>query len=703
MRNKKSASHRCRAAVITTLCSAAAGAQTTPPGPPVQPQDLPSITVTAEKMGRTVEQTLSSAAVTTARGLAEHGDHTLTDVMARTPGVTTAPDNQAFSIRGMPVAGLGEEGANDLISVYVDGAVQPRQNVTLGTLSTWDMEQVEILRGPQSTVQGRNAMAGAIVLQSKLPSFKPTVVAEGRAGRFGERGGAFVLSGPVVAEQVAVRLAVEHTQDDGYIRNATLGGNANAHRNTLARGKILWQPTDRFDAIVTLANTDHRRGNPVITQDENDRPQFYRLYTDVDAYDRMRQNSTSVQLAYRVDPHWTLTSVTAVTRTRYDSVLDFNQTAEPPLDEVFRDHRHALDTQEMRLAYRGDTLQGQFGLYAANSQSDRDDRLDFDRSFYGHVKEDTRVNSRAAFGELNWTFVPRWQLITGVRYDRETFHQRADSFFVEDGASGSVTSATSDVWLPRVGLSHEPLPGHLLGLVVQRSYRGGGASFNIATQRSVAFDPEFATNYELSHRGRWLDKRLQTQVNAYRMRWTDQQVVQYAIPGDQNSAEVANAGRSLVKGLELSATYDINRTWRVFGGAALNHTRYRSYVTTTEDLSGQAFQQAPRRQVNAGVRWRDPRGWMLNVEALYRSASNSEYTVDSDETSPRFRQVVGVRRADAITLVNASAQYRIGAWLLSAYVKNLFDRQYLYSRPSGSVVTSGAPRTLGIAARWELP
>jgi iron complex outermembrane receptor protein len=666
--------------------SAPAGAQEAPAAPAAPEAVLPTITVTGEKMGRSLDKTLTSTSINTSRDLQEHADETLTDVMARTPGVSTAPDNQTFSIRGAPVAGLGEQGPNDLISVYVDGAVQSRQTVTLGTLSVWDMEQVEILRGPQSTVQGRNAMAGAIVLQSKNPSFAPTFSAQGRLGKYGEQGGAFVVGGGVVPEKVAVRLAVEHQEDDGYIRNDTLNKDANARRSLTARGKLLWLPNDSLDVLFTLAHTDHRRGNPVVAQ-SNGQPLFYRVFTNADAFDTMRQNTATTQIDYRISPVWTLTSVTSVTGTQYDALLDFDQTDTPPVDEVFRDHQQRLASQEVRLAYQKGTVRGHAGAYLGRSDERRDDRLALDGITALTLHGDTRVRNKALFGELNWDFAPRWQLITGLRYDKE--RNRTASHF--DSDPDTVTLATYDAVLPKVGVSYQAGENHLLGVVVQRGYRGGGSAFNIATAQAVPFEPEYTTNYEFSYRGHWLDKRLQTNANVY-----------LTNPADANSAQVANAGRSRMRGLELSLTYDLNKAMRFYGGAAYNHTRYLSFVTSTQDLSGQAFERAPRTQFNVGMRWRNAKGWLVNLEATRQSASNSEYITDTDPLSPTYRQVQGVRRGDAATLVNASVQYRTGRWLTTAYVKNLLDKDYAVSRPTGVILTTGAPRTLGVAVRYDL-
>lgn len=661
------------------------------------PAQLDQVLVTGEKMRRPLDKTLTSVAVATARDLAEHGDETLTDVMARTPGVSTAPNNQTFSIRGAPVAGLGEQGPNDLISVYVDGAVQPRQTVTLGTLSVWDMEQVEVLRGPQSTVQGRNAMAGAIVLQSKNPSYKPTLAAQTRIGNHGERSGAIAVGGAVVPEQLALRLALEHQEDDGYIRNETLRKDGNPRRSLSARGKLLWQPSEAFEALVTVAHTDHRRGNPVISQ-RDDLPLFYRLYTNADAFDAMRQQTASAQLEWRLAPRWTLHSSSAATRTQYDAVLDFDQTDEAPVDEVRRDHRQRLASQEFRLAYQGAALKGHLGSYVGRSNDLRDDRLFFDGEQVINLAGDTRVRNRAVFGEFGWDFLPAWQLIAGLRYDRE--RNRSASHF--GNAADQVTEGRFGALLPKLGLSYQIDADHLVGAVVQRGYRGGGSAFNIAERKAVPFDPESSVNHELSYRGRWLDRRLQASLNAYLTEWRDQQVAYLTQAGNDNSAQVANAGRSRLRGIEASLSLDWSRALRGYAGAAFNDARYLSFATPTQDLGGQRFERAPRAQFNLGLRWRDADGLMVNVELMHQAASNSEYLTETDSAAPNYRQVTGVRRGDAATLVNAGVQYRMGRWLASASMKNLFNRHYLVSRPSGTVVTAGAPRSFGATLRYEL-
>lgn len=138
--------------------------------------EVAPVVISGEKINRTLEQTQTSVVVNTEDDFREHGDKTLNDVFARTPGVYTESGNQNWGIRGVPVSGFDDQGPatlNGAVSVYVDGVQLPNRAITLSPLPLWDVEQVEVLMGPQSTTQGRNSLAGAVVIQTKNPSFTP--------------------------------------------------------------------------------------------------------------------------------------------------------------------------------------------------------------------------------------------------------------------------------------------------------------------------------------------------------------------------------------------------------------------------------------------------------------------------------------------------------------------------------------------------
>ncbi|WP_157270715.1 TonB-dependent receptor [Azohydromonas aeria] len=679
------------------LALAAAGALSAPAAvwadDEAQAPELPAVVVKGEKIERRLNETLSSVTVRTARDLREREDTSLADVLSHTPGVYTQADNENWGIRGVPVAGFDDQGPatlNGAVSVYVDGAPQSHRLLTLSPGLLWDVEQVEIFRGAQSTVQGRNALAGAVVVQTRNPSYKPSLALQANAGSDRERGVAVAGGGAIVEGLMAGRIAADFREDDGYIRNETLGRNANAHRASNVRGKLLIQPSDQLDMLLTLAHTESRQGaNGVVLDD--DVPQYYRLFLNTDAFDRIRQDTVSLKLDYYLNDTWTLTSITSNTRSEYDALLDFD---EGPDDrwEVARKHKSRLVNQELRLGYRSATVRGHVGLYAGRATNDFNDQLDVDGSAFGGVVGATKVNSRAVFGEVNWRFQPRWELIAGLRYDRERNQTNVvqDDFSAPNAVSNSFNAA-----LPKVGLSYEVAANQQVGAQVQKGYRSGGVNVRAGSGHDP-YDPEYTLTYELSHRGAWLDKRLRTSTNVYYTDWKDQQVS--VLDSTGSFFEVHNAARSRMKGLELAADYDATKALRLSAGMSYNDARYKDFTDSDgRRLDGQRFLYAPRVKVSLGAGYRFANRLFVNAVVVRQDSAPSQYLFDAGGN------VSGVRRSDSHTLLNLNAEYRMtkGA-TLSFYVKNLLDEKYVTNNRSGGPADVGAPRKVGVALRYDL-
>ena len=274
-----------------------------------------------------------------------------------------------MGIRGIPIEGLGA-GSSDVISVYVDDVVQSRRSVIFGNQSAWDVEQVEVLRGAQSTVQGRNALAGAIVLKTKDPSYTPSLDTRVTGGSFGYRGASVAAGGALVPGSAAWRLSADYARAAGYLQNEYLGKQANPMRNLDLRGKLLLQPSDRLDALITLAHRHHRQGNQANDQVLAN-PFDDKLFTNIDAYDQVKQTSLSTKLNYFLDDRWTLTSVTTGSLTPTVSYLDFDQAPTPRPDVLTIDQTDKAITQEFRLSYDKEPLRGHVSVYYSDFRTDR--------------------------------------------------------------------------------------------------------------------------------------------------------------------------------------------------------------------------------------------------------------------------------------------------------------------------------------------
>lgn len=697
---------------------------------------LEPIIIKGEKIERSVDDTLSSVSVATDEEMQLHADESLHDVMMRTPGVFTTEGNETFSIRGIPVDGLGA-GSSDAVSVYVDEALQSRRAVTLAPTSLWDMEQVEIFRGAQSTTQGRNAMAGAIYLKSKDPTFERGAAVQANIGTYGEQGGSLMVNGGLIDDTLAGRLTFDYQEEDGYIYNEFLRKDANELRNVNTRGKLLLLPTDAVEALLTVQHSKNRQGNQSISKVDGV-PQFYEVATNIDAFDKVEQTAITSAIDVRLDENWTLTSITSATQTDYEGLIDFDQSPSPRPDGASLNEEEQVLSQELRAGYdNGEGFRGHFGLYAAKTDRDREDVLGttvvdflgeeallavYEDGFRFNYNRfgDTELMNTAVFGEINWDFMPRWELIVGLRYDRER-NETVDSTSIApvttfngldpdtdaliDGFMGAadptVTEATYDAWLPKLGISYELAHNQTLGFVAQRAYRAGGASFNLATQESVEFDPEYTNNYEIAYRGGWMADRLRLTANIFWIDWKDQQVEVLTDPADADSVQVENAGESELKGVETLLAYDFNRLISLYTGIAYNDTEYTDFVTDTQDFTGQDFQGARTWMATAGSTFRFENGLSLNLEAVFHDDATTVYVTESDEASPMYKQVTDELRTDSYLLWNTSATYEVDQFLFTAYVRNIFDEQYMTNNQDESTADAGAPRTAGLAARYN--
>ena len=147
-----------------------------------------------------------------------------------------------------------------------------------------------------------------------------------------------------------------------------------------------------------------------------------------------------------------------------------------------------------------------------------------------------------------------------------------------------------------------------------------------------------------------------------------------------------------MRGLEVSAEYAINSEWQVIAGAAYNHTEYLDFINSDGmDMRGKQFIMAPRTKVNLGLNYHLGNQWLFNVDTVYQDGSPSVYL--PAET----------RRSDSIVLVNANASYRLNPrTTVNAFVRNLFDREYITNNTTGNVLDVGAPRLFGVALKLEI-
>lgn len=658
--------------------------------------EVEHVVVLGEKLGRSLSETTSSIATYTAEDIAAAPAEDVYDLLRRTANVTSLYGDFAFSIRGMNSSGFAGNADAPLASLVVDGVALNRFAAALGPLTVWDIDRVEVLRGPQSTTQGRNAMAGAVVMQSREASWDWEHRLRAEAGGEDTRGWAYAGGGPLIADQLAYRLSVEHRETEGDIRNTTRDEDDwNRGERDVLRFKLLYTPLALPDLEVRLNHTrsEATTGDDLAALAEGARYSRTALANDP-TFDNNEFDSTSLDLRYALSSRLRLTSITSVADTAVDNQADFDR-GPTPQGVNFRVRDDEDLTEELRLNYEGEAWTSLVGLFYGDFDIAERYGLDgpfpsfllpdgvpsFDVQASFAIPRDRRTY--ALFGETDWRFAERWTATAGLRWEREdgTDTNQNGVFRMTDLGPALNTSIDGllapwaadsrddydfEVLLPKAGLRYEFSDAHSLGFVTQKGYRSGGVSVAISEGVVQAYDPEYTWNYELGYKSRWYDGRLLVNANVFYTDWREQQVAVGGIYSDL----IVNAGVSHLSGFELEGQgwLDEDRRWNWFAGLGHVQSRFDDFVNGDADYTGNEIPDAPQWTANAGLGYRSERGWFGQLDAAYVDEAFTSPNNDTEE------------RAEERTLVNAKLGYAQERWQLALYLRNALDERYAYNR-----------------------
>ena len=682
------------------------------------PLRLDPLVVRGQLQIRTLQDTPESVAIQTGEELERRGDFDLYDAIERIPNVTQSPQERGFAIRGIdqrsPSAGAAG-GRSQLVSTQVDGVALPNIGTFSGPFSAWDLQQVEVLRGPQSTQQGRNALAGAIVLRSNDPTYDLELRSRGEVGSRATLGGAVMANVPLIEDRLAIRFSADRLQTDGFVDNPTRNeDDYDAREQTTLRGKLRIDPTDDLEIIAAFSQTDSSRGENFVEEAffPNDRVNLSNLEAEEDSLHR----NSGLRLTWRIDEAFSLESETNYYTLDYDFFSDQNRPAADDSGFADRSSDATVFEQDLRVRYEGENLSGVFGLFY--TQTD-EDALNFSRdpaSLFNPVAPPglfvvtetdrrTEVENFAVFGEadisVDW-LLDGLTLTLGGRYDRETVDNEIRTVTALDPAVPSPdplpnfsteSDASFSAFLPKFGLTYDWTPDIATSFTVQRGYRGGGAQVNGFNQQVNEFDPEFTWNYEFALRSQFFDRRLTANANLFFTDWTDQQVAVRGPSGNPTDLDIVNAGESRLYGAEASLEALVTPNLDVFGSIGLLRTEFLDFESAGQDLSGNEFRSAPEVTAAFGATYFFDNGISVGADASYTGVS----FVDANNDS--------AARADARFLVNTQVTYTHDRWNAGFFVRNLFDQDYAterrVQRDGSRTLVTGEPRTFGLYMGFE--
>lgn len=679
------------------------------------------VVVTATRTGSTkLQQTPLAISALSGKQLDQTMMTSVKDLSGITPNLIIS---QSTTFAEIYVRGVGSNntgnGSDPDVTVQVDGVYLARPFTQFADFL--DVERVEVLRGPQGTLYGRNAAGGTINVISLAPSSTFHGEEQLTVGNYGSVQNQFYVTGPLVSDQLLGSLAVNYTRHDPYQTNIGTGGPVGDENDGGVRGQLRYQPNDRLN--MTTRFDFSFVGDHLENADEILTPLPASLVAQGALNNTILGNYRAVSLNtpqhvaistyglaeevnYVLDDHLSLKSLTAARTAVNKGLVDSDYTN---LNQayVFQGESEKEFTQELDLVGHYRLAEFVAGLYYFHED---DQSSTFIARPAAHLRINappyTRTNSEAAFAQGTYHLTPTFSATVGVRYttDQKQFYQDYNFVNLTTGVPTGAPAAlfhlnhNYDAITPKLDLNWQVRPNVMAYFSVTEGYKSGGYNYVSSSAATAAFAPEKLTSYEIGEKSDWFDRRLRFNVTGFYYDYSDLQVNQLISPG---VVSISNAANATVKGVEveivaipisgLNLTANVSRldaTYSRFPNAPLA----AALGTGTIDATGHYLDAAPPYSAYLSARY----GWDWGPGDAYVQAEYSWQDRVFYDPSNFLDTSQG-----AYGLVNLYAGYNWGhkGWQAQLWVKNLTDAQYLTSALANGLVPTGeagAPRTFGV-------
>ncbi|MEW5686110.1 MAG: TonB-dependent receptor [Pseudomonadota bacterium] len=688
---------------------------------------IEEVTVTARRREESLKDVPVAVTAVSGERLEATGAADITTLQQSTPNLTVQVARGSNSTLISFIRGVGQQdplwGFEPGVGLYIDDVYVARPQAAV--LDIFEVERLEVLRGPQGTLYGRNTIGGAIKYVTAKIQGDPQVRLRANLGSYDQRD--FIASAKgMVTDNLGVGLTWATFNRDGFGKNLTTGAEHYDKDVVAARGTVEFSPTDSLffrlsgDIVTDRSNPRHgHRETPGLTATGAPIPTATVLDdvydTRAGAGDKNHVEARGVSFLgeWKASETLTFKSITAYRAGETEGVIDFDNEPAALLDVPARYNDHQF-TQEFQALYTSDRLQGVFGLYylnatAAGAFDTVVGQANLSIATAGHV--DTK--SYSAFADFSYDLTDQLSISVGGRYTkdkktgqvyRQNFTGLKSPLFGNSTAipglvrSNFTSSDTYERFTPRVSVSYDWTPEVTTYASFSQGFKSGGFDMRadaILTPSSVdGYDPEKVDSYEAGLKGYFLDGRLSLNSAVFYSKYKDQQVTLQTPVGASIASQVANVGKSHIYGAEFEGVARF--TPDIFANFSLGYTKaefdeYRALDLTRtppviRDFADErVFQNTPKWNGSVSLTWRHDLGDHGSIAFIPSASYRSSF---------HMFEVPSILDQDSYWLLDASLvwtsadeRYRVGV-----HGKNLGDEEYRvggYNFPQSAGVLFG--------------
>ena len=734
-------------AAWSTIASAAS-AQEAPAAAAGDSLSVEQVVVTARRREESLKDVPVAVSAFSAEKLERSGGTDITVLSQTTPNITVQTARGSNSTLISYIRGVGQQdplwGFEPGVGLYVDDVYIYRPQGAV--LDIFDIERIEVLRGPQGTLYGRNTIGGAIKYVTKRLGDEAGAKIKGTYGSYNQTD-LLVSAQTPIGGGLSVGGSYALYKRDGYGKNLTTGAEHYDKDVEAVRLSAEWAPNEAlffrlaYDRVEDDSNPRHGHRETLPTAGNYPILDTYDTQAGLGDKNHVMTEGLSLTGQWNVTDKVTLKSITAHRKGETKTLIDFDNTPLPTLD-IPANYADGSFSQELQAVYADENVQGVFGLYYMNSQASGE----FD-TIAGNlgvaIANGGKVNTKsfAAFFDFSANLTERFKVSLGARATRDAKTVNAYRFFYlgatptpyQGGAQRPILQVrtnysaekTFSQFTPRLSASYELNDDLTTYLSFSKGFKSGGWDMRgdafITPQTTQGYKPEVVKTYEAGLKGYMLDRRVSFSSAAFLSKYTNQQVTTQVVVPSGIASSVDNAGGSTLYGFEFEANTKLTQSLSANVALGYIHAEYDTFsrfvpagapnplnpsttlatgqVINVADLYG--FQNTPEWTGNVSLTWRgDVAGGSLAITPMvsYRDAYQ------------QFEQPLPALDQKAFTLVDLTAIWTApgGKYKLALTGKNLTNEKYRtggYNFAGATYNNSvigfyGPPRT--VAASFEL-
>ncbi|HEA16470.1 MAG TPA: TonB-dependent receptor, partial [Pseudoalteromonas prydzensis] len=639
--------------------------------------ELEKILVTGDFQKESIQTLSASASLFSDREINERGASFLDEMLASAANVnftSGASRGRYIQIRGVGLRSQFVDPINPSVGLVIDGI---NYSGLGGSSLLFDVNQVEIYRGPQGTRFGADGMAGMIQMESADPTFDPSIKVQLGAGNYNSYE-AGVAAGIGITDSTAVRASIYQRESDGYVDNLYLNESTQQQDELVGRFKLHSQLTDHLRSELSVHYIDINNGYDAFTLDNSrnsvaDNPGqdnqesialgLANIYTGFDWFDvSLNLSGIDSELVYSFDEDWVCNDINKPQLCGAGLHPDGYSYE----DAYYRDRKD----KTAELQFNGKSRDWVAGIYYQGKDVDLDRQR---RKFSEHEAFNStyEVNNVAVYGQLATVINPKTTLITGLRVEKyQGDYTDSNGFIV----------GTDDVMVGgKLALEYQVIDRTMIYTSLTRGYKAGGINsealakaqeFELGAdffKQHTTFEPEYLWNGEFGVKGSSLDEKFTLRLAAFYMYREDMQLKSWLVEEQNFTSYFDNAGSGENYGLEIEGSYQLTDNLFFTGSVGYLDTKINDYVARTSlyspplDQDGREQSQAPKYQYAFTARY----NFTNELYATVGIEGKDDYYFSDSHNS----------QAPSVNLVNFSAGYEADQWSIRGWARNVFDEE----------------------------